>query len=443
MTTPTKFRVGICGGGIGGLCLAVALSRYRDIHVDVYEAAERFKEIGAGVMIWAKTWRTLELLGLDIDASKVAHAPADPGIGFDFRRSDQPREGFRFYLSQMQSLNGHDLAKDALRFHRADFLDVFVNNLPSGVAHFQKRVVSYTQDVADGQIHLRFSDDSMATCDVLVGCDGIKSLVRAQMLQQMAENGHPELLDLVQPTFSGIIAYRGLIPAEKMPKDEQGHLHRVVEFPTMYCGKSKHLVGYSISRGSIVNVAAFASQPEKEGTAFDGEWVTEVPKEELLDCYADWEPEVTSLLECIDHPTRWAIHQLKELPNYVNGRVALLGDAAHAMTPFQGAGAGQAIDDAFILAELLGHSRTTKETLASALKAYEHIRLPMATHVLQGSRNSGRMYEFNGPHGEEYDVLGPAIQKQWDWIHASTPEEDAERAIAWMESNLDLENVVQ
>jgi salicylate hydroxylase len=67
----------------------------------------------------------------------------------------------------------------------------------------------------------------------------------------------------------------------------------------------------------------------------------------------------------------------------------------------------------------------------------------MATRVLQGSRESGQMCEFNGPQGEEYDVLGPAIQRQWDWIQASTPEEDAERAIAWMESNLDLGNVVQ
>jgi salicylate hydroxylase len=101
------------------------------------------------------------------------------------------------------------------------------------VAHFQKRVVSYTQDVADGQIYLRFSDNSMASCDVLIGCDGIKSLVRAQMLKQLAENGHPEFLDLVQPIFSGTTAYRGLIPVEKLPKDEQGHLHRTVQTPMM------------------------------------------------------------------------------------------------------------------------------------------------------------------------------------------------------------------
>jgi len=69
------------GGGIGGLCLAVALSRYPDIQLDVYEAAEQFKEIGAGVMIWAKTWRILELLGLAEEASKIAHAPPSSSLG--------------------------------------------------------------------------------------------------------------------------------------------------------------------------------------------------------------------------------------------------------------------------------------------------------------------------------------------------------------------------
>lgn len=124
------------------------------------------------------------------------------------------------------------------------------------------------------------------------------------------------------------------------------------------------------------------------------------------------------------------------------------------MTPHQGAGAGQAIEvrmflrlqmrsvlnsysqDAFVLAELLGSPKTTMDNLDLALKSYEHIRLPMATHVMQGSRDSGRMYEFNGPQGETYSALGPAIQNQWNWLQASTPEEDAERALTWMQSNI-------
>lgn len=101
------------------------------------------------------------------------------------------------------------------------------------MAHFRKRVVSYRQNVSDGQIHLRFSDDTVATCDVLVGCDGIKSLVRAQMLNDMAENGHPEFLDLIDPIFSGTIAYRGLIPVEQAPKNHQGDVHRTVQSPMM------------------------------------------------------------------------------------------------------------------------------------------------------------------------------------------------------------------
>lgn len=101
------------------------------------------------------------------------------------------------------------------------------------------------------------------------------------------------------------------------------------------------------------------------------------------------------------------------------------------------------LQDAFVLATLLGNSKTTTDTLALALKAYEHIRLPMASHVLQGSQDSGRMYEFNGPQGEDYATLGPAIQRQWDWIWASSPEEDAERAVAWMQSELEVGNMIQ
>jgi salicylate hydroxylase len=120
-----------------------------------------------------------------------------------------------------------------IRFHRAEFLDVFVNRLPAGVAHFRKRVTSYTQDTQGGQIHLRFNDNSDAVCDVLIGCDGIKSMIRAQMLRQMAANERPELLDLIDPIFSGTIAYRGLIPVEEVPKDKQDRLHRTIESPMM------------------------------------------------------------------------------------------------------------------------------------------------------------------------------------------------------------------
>lgn len=424
-------------GGIGGLCFAVALSRFPDIKVDVYEAAAQFKEIGAGVMIWAKTWRILQLLDLDSEASKIAHAPpsAAPGIGFDFRRSDQPTEGFRFLLAEMPY--------GCIRFHRAEFLDVFIKRLPENVAHFHKRVSSYTQETSNGPIQLHFQDKSVATCDVLIGCDGIKSLVRAEMYRNLAtKTGKTEFLNAIEPVFSGSMAYRGLIPVENMPRDAEGNPHRTIHSPMMYCGKNKHVVSYSISQGSIVNVVTFASDPSKEGSFYDGEWVTEVSQKELLGCYSHWEPEVEDMLRCIPSPTRWAIHQLKPLPVYVDGHIALLGDAAHAMTPHQGAGAGQAIEDAYILSELLGSPLTNLETLSEALKAYEQIRKPLASHVLQGSRDAGRLYEFSGPPKDNYPELAACISKQWDWLWTSTPEQDAELALSILKgSNLTTKTI--
>ncbi|KAJ3999660.1 FAD/NAD-P-binding domain-containing protein [Lentinula boryana] len=417
-----KFRVAICGGGISGLCLAVALSRCPSIQVDVYEATDRFKEIGAGVMIWARTWKILEQLGLGPAFSRIAHAPPDGsiGTGFDFRRSDQPQEGFTYHLVQM--------SYGCIRFYRADFLDVFVDALPSGVAHFGMRLVSYSQKAGANEILLEFSNGTTGTCDLLVGCDGIKSSTRAQLLKEAADrSGDVTLLKFIDPVWTGTIAYRGLIPVERLPPS-----HRSIANPMMYCGKSKHVVSYSISRGDVVNVVTFASEPEREGSSYNEDtWATHCPQKELLDCYAGWEPEVEQLLSQIENPTKWAIYHLRPLPFFVDGKVALLGDACHAMAPHEGAGAGQAIEDAFILAALLEHA--THETIPFALEAYQHVRLPFANHVLKGSYDSGLMYEFNSEYGEDYKNLGPVIEKQWDWVEEPDPEKERLRALQYFE----------
>ncbi|KAJ7163621.1 FAD/NAD-P-binding domain-containing protein [Mycena crocata] len=436
MSTP-KFRVAICGGGIGGLCLAVGLSRYEHIQVDVYEGAGRFKEIGAGVMIWARTWRILELLGLAAEFAKVTDTPPDPavGIGFDYRRSDR-LDGFNWNFVQMPY--------GCIRFHRAHFLDVFVEQLPKGIAHFGKRLVTYDKRDS-GEIGLAFADGSSAVCDLLIGCDGIKSVVRAQMLRaKAAEEARPGLLALIEPKWTGTVAYRGLIPSTDLPGVD-GAMHRTLESPMMYCGQNKvsvfpapnyiltrrekHIVSYSISQGHVVNIVAFASEMEKEDTDYGAEWVTDCSKDEMLTCFSKWEPEVSLMLEAgrVDHPTKWAIHQLRPLPFFIAGRVALLGDAAHGMTPHLGAGAGQAIEDAYVLARVLGAA--TSSTLDAALEAYQETRLPVANHVLRTANESGKMYEFNSSFAEEYDTLGPAIERQWSFLTQSTPESEAEKAL--------------
>ena len=122
-----------------------------------------------------------------------------------------------------------------VHFHRARFLDVFVDALPEGVAHFGKRLVSYSQAEVDDPLQLRFSDDTAATCDVLIGCDGIKSTVRKQMFEdKAAATGQKELLRHVDPVWTGTISYRGLIPVDRL-KTGAGREHRAVKTPTMVC----------------------------------------------------------------------------------------------------------------------------------------------------------------------------------------------------------------
>lgn len=121
-----------------------------------------------------------------------------------------------------------------IRFHRADFLDIFIKSLPEGVAHFHKRVESYVQDTSNGLIQLCFHDNTSATCDILVGCDGIKSTIRAEMLRSLAsKTGRREILEAVEPSFSGTIAYRGLIPVNNMPLNAEGKPHRTIQSPMM------------------------------------------------------------------------------------------------------------------------------------------------------------------------------------------------------------------
>lgn len=147
--------------------------------------------------------------------------------------------------------------------------------------------------------------------------------------------------------------------------------------------------------------------------------------EEVEEVCQDFEPDAKRLLNCFENPSRWALHVVNELPLFTCDRVALIGDASHAMTPYFGAGAGQAIEDGFILGRLLAHPITTLDNVPAALKAYQDVRLPFTQFVARESKRTGKMYEFCAPgyydgtnrgnEREEMEILKEKILDQWNW----------------------------
>lgn len=453
MSNP-KFRIAICGGGVGGLTLAVALSRHQDIAVDVYEAAQSFCEIGAGVGVWPRAFRVLRKLGPDFEQQLLQRC------GYEYTEEYVPAVKSR-KSDQAVGIELFDLMTKGklMRFHRADFHGVLLSFIPpSCTAHNAKRLVSYTQPLEDcsrnSPITLTFKDGSTATCDVLIGADGIKSTVRPYMFRELAEGMNPDekqsVLSYMNPIWSGVAAYRTLVSAQKLRARCPDH--RVLREFTQYMGKDAYFLAYPISLGQYVNFAGFTLDRDLAGSAYEAdtdiprpsfkgktndEWVSELTAQQFIEPFKDFEEDAQHILECVEKGTLWAVHTTKNLPSTNFGRVAIMGDAAHAMTPFQGSGAGQSIEDAYLLMTVLGHKSTTLETVPRALAIYDKLRRPFSSEVARRSMRSGQLCAFQ--EDVPLHELGDTITKNWEWAWLTELDDALEEAVRLVEdSSIDV-----
>ncbi|KIJ64716.1 hypothetical protein HYDPIDRAFT_175280 [Hydnomerulius pinastri MD-312] len=438
-----KFKIAICGGGVGGLTLAVALSKYPDIEVEVFEAAKCFTEIGAGVGIWPRAFKVLRKLGADLEQALLSRA-----TDYEWTEEFVPSMNYR----KSDQSDGAELFKlmtkgDLMRFHRADFHGVLLSYLPKSCkTHSGKRLVSYTQPTlpSNSPITLTFADGTTASCDVLVGADGIKSPVRGCMMREIAQNLSGEaataVLSCIDPIWSGTTAYRTLICADKLRALQPNH--RALREATMYLGKDVFILAYPISQGRYINFAGFilcadlVSTAYQEDTShrrpFEGQWVGELTAKEFTDPFEGFEEDVKLLLECVEKGTLWAVHTVKHLPTHCYGRVALLGDAAHAMMPFQGSGAGQSVEDAYFLATVLGHPSTTLETVPRALAVYDKLRRPFSSDVALRSKLNGQLCALQ--EDVPLSKLGETLTKNWEWAWLSELDDTLEDAMKILDS---------
>ncbi|KAF5337613.1 hypothetical protein D9758_014926 [Tetrapyrgos nigripes] len=421
-----KLRIAIIGGGLGGLTCACALRNTTNLDIDLYEAADEIAEVGAGVTVWPRTWKLLRSMGIEqnmIDVLKDKPTE-EPKLAFTFRKSDQPN-GITF--KRMLSYGG------VATFHRADVQQALLKEVPPFCKiHLSHRLGSIYEE--EDCVNLHFLNGNTATCDLLIGADGIKSVVR-QHLHALPNNGI---------TYTGTVAFRGLIPVEKLPTTYSDNRQR--DDSVIYCGDSKYIVRYPVSKGRLINVGAFCTRLSDVEKTFEGPTVRDATQEEMQREFVGWEPEVISLLKCIDKPTCWAIQDLKPLDSYISNRIVVIGDAAHAMTPHFGIGAGQAMEDAYVLGGLLC-KLTCSEDVGALLKIYDDIRRPFTNRVLQNSRQQGLFYQFNMPGfrelvgnttPEHLATLGDILTKRWSFAWNETAENDHQTAMSMLKTRVKL-----
>lgn len=412
----SPLRIAIVGGGIAGVALALDLCRHSHLDVRLFESAAAFGEVGAGVSFGANAVRAIGGLGIGEPYRQIADQTPAPwqDVWFEWRRgADAGYLGASVAPGVGQS-----------SVHRADFLDALASRLPQGIACFGKRAVQVQQ--AEEEVRVSFADGSSHHCDLLIGADGIKSSIRDHVLAGL---GAP----LAQPRYSGTTAYRGLIDSQvlRAAYRDKGLDEHLIDVPQMYLGLDAHILTFPVKQGRLINVVAFISdrsQAEPEWPAGQP-WVRNASQAEMLQAFDGWGDAARVLLQCIGAPTLWALHDLAELPGYVHGRVALVGDAAHAMLPHQGAGAGQGLEDAWLLARLLGDAQLAGGDVQALLAAYDVVRRPRACRVQRTSREAGELYELRDPvTAADETLLGQTLAERFAWLWEHDLQGDLRRA---------------
>lgn len=386
-------RVLIAGGGIGGLAAAIALLQ-RGIDVDVYEQAAELKEVGAGIQISPNGNKVLDALGV---FEKLRALSCDP-----------ERKEFRLW-STGKPWPMFSLGKTVIERYGYPYLTVYrpdlhqtladrVRELKVDAIHLNSAVAGCEQDENGATLILR--NGERITGDALIGGDGVRSVVRNTLWGN------------TDPEFSGMVAWRGLLPMEALPE------HMRVSVGSTWVGPGGHAVSYPLHKSKIMNFVATIEG--KSWTAPTG--ATPGTVEECLDDFKGWHEDVQTMIRLSPQLLKWALMKRDPIPQWTKGRISLLGDAAHATLPFLAQGAVHSIEDGTVLARCLANVEASD--VPAALQRYERARIERTSKMVRGA--TANTVRFHSPELATEESAETYLQSEWgadpiferyDWLY--------------------------
>jgi salicylate hydroxylase len=371
-------EVAIVGGGIGGLCAALALIRH-GVEVAVYEQAPELKELGAGVQISSNGTRVLYALGLGPQIEKVGVVVAGKEIRlwstgqtwklFDLGAVSVERYGFPYMMFHRGDLHGALLA--AIRGARPDAI------------RLGRKCVGVTPS-ADG-VELQFESGERASAPLLIGADGVQSRVR------LATFGAD------RPEFTGIVCWRVLVPRDRVPSGIK------LDVGTNWVGPGGHVVHYPVRGGELLNLVGLLERDDWRVES----WTVQGSKDEFAGDFRNWHPDIHAMIHAGDTPYKWALFSRPPMPAWTRGRVTLLGDACHAMLPMLAQGAVMALEDGMVLARCIDEYGAAPE----ALQRYQAARRERANRAVAGSADNAR--RFHNPELANAEGAEAYVSREW------------------------------
>jgi 2-polyprenyl-6-methoxyphenol hydroxylase-like FAD-dependent oxidoreductase len=342
----SELSIAIVGAGMGGLAAAATLRR-AGFDVQVYEQASRFARIGAGIQMMPNSMKVLRGIGIEERLRKTSFPPYSH-LNREWDTGEVMNE-----LPMPESLHGAPY----LCMHRGDLHDALASAVPADIVHLGRKLVGLEQKA--GRVYLAFADGSQASADAVIGADGVHSIVRELLLG-------PDT-----PIHRGRIAYRAVFPASLMG----GKTIRPSR--TKWWGPDRHIVIYYTTR-EMSEVYFVTSVPEPAEWLTPESWSAKGDVRELRKAYEGFHEEVRTVLEACPDCHKWAILEREPLPRWSVGRVALMGDACHPMTPYMAQGAATAIEDSAVLARCL---EMDGDDVEAAFRRYEAHRKPRTSRI--------------------------------------------------------------